>query len=166
MMRTECSELGLLTNRAVAVSLLSQESTMTRQNIEVPPKSVTRQTTLSLIKVQRYMYVWSEGSGLPCRILSIQALHTKFFDKHPTTEGKMATWITILNPSKLQGRGGGRQGFISWFFACHKKQVRVGKFMISRSLNVPGHKMGNTSLIPGNPPLSETTDSLSGAWRL
>lgn len=102
---------------------------MTRQNIEVPPKHVTRQTTLSLIKVQRYMYVWSEESGLPCLILSTQALHTKLFDKYPTTGNKTATWITILKSSKLQGRGG-RKGFISWFFACHKKQVRVGKFMI------------------------------------
>lgn len=81
---------------------------MTRQNIEVPPKHVTRQTTLSLIKVQRYMYVWSEESGLPCLILSTQALHTKLFDKYPTTGNKTATWITILKSSKLQGEEEGK----------------------------------------------------------
>lgn len=64
---------------------------------------MTRQTTLSLIKVQRYVYAWSEVSEVLCHILSAQALDTKLFDKHSPTENKMATWISILKSSNYKG---------------------------------------------------------------
>lgn len=59
--------------------------------------------------------------------------------------------MTVLKAFRLQVR----EDFISWFFVCHKKQVRVGsgKAHDRLILYVPGYNMGNISLeiLPPSP---------------